>query len=104
LAFQTSQIALKAAAQVIKDANLCSILEVFGDMPTDETGASCNQDPHTEMKQLCFTLREHIWTSAFAARQHAPKRKRIKANALWTRIMALVLLTSQLNRSAKTAG
>jgi hypothetical protein len=96
LAFQAGQIPLKTTAQVIKDANLCSIMEVFGDMPTDETGASRNQDTHTEMKQLCFTLTEHFSTSAFAARQQcAPKRKRIKANALWTRIMALVLLTSQ---------
>jgi hypothetical protein len=39
---QAGQIALNTAAQVIKDANLCSILEVFGDMPTDETCAPRN--------------------------------------------------------------
>jgi hypothetical protein len=51
LASQARQIALKTAAQIIKDAHLRSILEVLGDMPTDETGASRNQDSHIGMKQ-----------------------------------------------------
>jgi hypothetical protein len=51
LAVQAMQIALKTAAQVIKDAHLRSILEVLADMPADETGASRNQDSHTGMKQ-----------------------------------------------------
>jgi hypothetical protein len=40
LTLQTDQVALQTGAQVIKDANLCSILKVFSDMPADETGAS----------------------------------------------------------------
>jgi len=39
---QARQIALKTTAQVIKNANLGSIMEVFGDVPADETGATCN--------------------------------------------------------------
>jgi len=42
LAFQAGQIALKTTAQVIKDANLGSIMEVFGDVPANETGTSRN--------------------------------------------------------------
>src|SRR5207249_1765309 len=42
LTFQAGQIALLTGAHVIEDANLCSILEVFGDMPTNEAGTSGN--------------------------------------------------------------
>jgi len=42
LAVQARQIALKTTAQVIENAHLRSILEVFGDMPADETGAARN--------------------------------------------------------------
>jgi hypothetical protein len=42
LAFQTGQIALQTGAEVIKDPNLSQVLEVFSDMPADETGASGN--------------------------------------------------------------
>jgi hypothetical protein len=41
-AFQTRQIVPQTATQIIKDANLCSILKVFTDMPSDETGTSRN--------------------------------------------------------------
>jgi hypothetical protein len=51
LAAQPGQIVFKTAAQVIKDAHFRQILEVFGDVPAYETGASCHQDSHTGRAQ-----------------------------------------------------
>jgi hypothetical protein len=42
LTIQAGQIALLPGAQVIKNANLSSMLEVFGNMPADETSAAGN--------------------------------------------------------------
>jgi hypothetical protein len=42
LTIQAEQIALQPGAQVIKNANLSSMLEVFGNMPADKTSAAGN--------------------------------------------------------------
>jgi len=60
LAFQARQIALRTAAQIIKDANLRLVMEVFGDVPADEARASRNSHWHTGIKQSGASIQRPV--------------------------------------------